>query len=542
LQVVKPLVAAMLAGLAASTSLAAPRSPFGVQVSLKPGAPEPVLRVNFALPPDCVLYAERLHFQTYAGDEITPSLLPAPVMEIDKATGKQKLVYEHSFQAELSVASLRSSTLVVKFQGCTNAECYFPEKRIFNRGPGGAFAEAPSETPETSAVPEEPAANWAHEVHDFRVTAQQSGYLPPQKFLGFLDRAATGDDSADDPLARFKRSGLTMTLLLIVLGGALLNLTPCILPMIPINLAIIGAGSAATSRLAGFRKGAVYGLGMALAYGVLGLGVVLTGAKFGTLNSSVWFNVVIALIFGVLALGMFDVLNVDLSRFGGGVGPRNPQGRGWLVQYAAIFVMGAMAALLAGACVAPVVISVMLLAADIYARGNVAGLLLPFLLGTGMALPWPLAGAGLSFMPKPGKWMMRVKHGFGVLILGFAFYYGYLAHEAAGARRDSTSLAAAPAGTAAKVKNNPNVELAKALREGREQGKPVFIDFHATWCKNCAAMDETVFNRTEVKRRMQDFVMVRYDAERPGQSPAREVLDHFGVMGLPAYVILKSNQ
>ena len=80
--------------------------------------------------------------------------------------------------------------------------------------------------------------------------------------------------------------GTLATLLLIAAGGFLLNFTPCVLPMIPINLAIIGAGTRARSRTEGFRNGAIYGLGMALAYGTLGLVVVLTGSKFGTLNSS----------------------------------------------------------------------------------------------------------------------------------------------------------------------------------------------------------------------------------------------------------------
>jgi thiol:disulfide interchange protein len=312
--------------------------------------------------------------------------------------------------------------------------------------------------------------------------------------------------------------------------------------MIPINLAIIGAGSAATSRISGFKNGAIYGIGMALAYGALGLGVVLTGAKFGSINSSIWFNVLIAIVFVLLGLAMFDKINIDFSRFSGSLGPQKSQAhQNLLIHHAVIFIMGVMAALLAGACVAPVVISVMLLAANIYLKGNYAGLLLPFLLGAGMALPWPFAGAGLTFLPKPGVWMNRVKHVFGIMIFAFAVYYAHIAVAAFQTRQAATSLASAPTGAIAK-QTDANLELARALEQGRKEGRPVLVDFHASWCKNCLAMDETVFPKTEVKQRLQDFILVRYDAERPGEAPAKEVLDHFGVLGLPSYIVLTENK
>jgi len=59
---------------------------------------------------------------------------------------------------------------------------------------------------------------------------------------------------------------------------------------------------------------------------------------------------------------------------------------------------------------------VMLLATNLYTHGTALGLVLPFCLGLGMALPWPLAGGGLSMLPKPGAWMNKVKYGFGVVI------------------------------------------------------------------------------------------------------------------------------
>jgi thiol:disulfide interchange protein len=334
-------------------------------------------------------------------------------------------------------------------------------------------------------------------------------------------------------LARLGEFGLATTLLLILLGGLGLNLTPCVLPLIPINLAIIGAGARASSRRRGFALGATYGAGMALVYGVLGLVVVLTGAKFGTLNSSAWFNLIIALVFVVMGLGMFDVVSIDFSRFqGGGNSKRWAQKS----QYVVAFSIGVMAALLAGACVAPVVISVLLMAANLYGKGVVAGLLLPFLLGVGMALPWPFAGAGLSFLPKPGKWMMKVKYGFGVLIFVFAVYYGHLAVTLFGHQREmvvhARSRSEAPA-------NSPDATLAAALEQAKREHRPVMIDFAASWCKNCEAMDAAVFPAQEVKDKLKDFVVVRYAAEEPNQSPARETLDRFGVMGLPTYVVLR---
>ena len=168
--------------------------------------------------------------------------------------------------------------------------------------------------------------------------------------------------------------------------------------MIPINLAIIGAGAAAASRLRGFWLGAAYGSAMALVYGVLGLIVILTAGTFGTLNASPWFNLGIAVLFVVLALAMFDVFEIDFSRFASDVNPKAGRGTSVLA-----FTMGGVAALLAGACVAPVVIQVVLFSSNLYAAGTTVALGLPFVLGLGMGLPWPFAGAGIAVAAPAGR-------------------------------------------------------------------------------------------------------------------------------------------
>src|SRR5207249_4519926 len=148
--------------------------------------------------------------------------------------------------------------------------------------------------------------------------------------------------------------------------------------------------------------------------------VILTAGTFGTINSSPWFNLGIAVLFVVLGLAMFDLLLIDFSKYSAGLG--GSSGRG---PFLLRFSMGAVAALLAGACVAPVVIQVVLFSSNLYAAGTTIALALPFCLGVGMAVPWPIAGAGLAALPKPGAWMIRVKQVFGVVILVTAAYYGY---------------------------------------------------------------------------------------------------------------------
>jgi thiol:disulfide interchange protein len=518
------------------------RSPFGVSVVAANDADgSNVLRVDFTVPPGCVLYFDRLHFRTADGSEIQPLKMPEAVLETDKVTGKPRRVYLNDFSVEVNPADLPDHQLAVKFQGCTNDACFFPEQRLFASGADGIFSEITTGSSVANPIAGGAASaiDWAREFEGFTVEGQQTGYLNASKFTAFLDRAVAGQGTAD-PLARFQNMGMLAMLLLIVAGGFLLNFTPCVLPMIPINLAIIGAGSRARTRTEGFRNGAVYGLGIALAYGTLGLAVVLTGSKFGTLNSSTWFNVGIALVFVVMALGMFDVLNIDLSRFSG-AGPAGSIGNGVWAHNAVVLSLGVMSALLAGACVAPVVISVVLLATNFYAKGAVAGLMLPFLLGVGMALPWPFAGAGLTFLPKPGAWMKYVKRGFGLMILAFAVYYGHLAWHARQTAGGSIAGAAATTGSANNAPMETDRELLAALQQARATGRPLFVDFHASWCKDCSAMDETVFNRAEVKNHLQKFVAVRYAAEQPNAAPAKPLLDHFNIVGMPAYLVLSPN-
>ena len=537
-----------------------------VQVRVAPG-----FHIQSDRPRDPSLIPLTLTIEAPAGVKVEGLVFPPPKDFTLKGTDTPLAVFEGAFpiEARLAIAKDHPGGEVtvpaqLRYQACDDTTCFRPMTIPVSwtltvsggsgRGAGRAAPAAPSPAPAAGTDPK-PASPHAvassaetkpapaptpvaqavptdllQLFDQFEVLGTAGGYLNKDEFLQFIGDAERGVKSR----GLLEGKGPLAILAIVFLGGLALNLTPCVLPMIPVNLAIIGAGAGRSGRSRGFLLGAVYGGAMALVYGVLGLIVILTAGTFGTINASPWFNLGIAVLFVVLGLAMFDVIMVDFTRFRSGL-RLGETGRGtlWLA-----FSMGAIAALLAGACVAPVVIQVVVFASNLHASGTSIALALPFVLGLGMGLPWPIAGAGLASLPKPGMWMVRVKQAMGVLILATAAYYAYIAYGIFANRW--VDPASVQASVAEKLKEGWHSSLADGLAAARQSNTPAIIDFWATWCKNCVVMDETTLKDPEVKAALEGYTKIKFQAEDPEESPARDLMQRIGAVGLPAYAVVRA--
>ena len=105
-----------------------------------------------------------------------------------------------------------------------------------------------------------------------------------------------------------------LALPLLFAGGVLTSLTPCVYPMIPITVAIVGGTQAGTTagRLRPITLSLVYVLGLSLVYAALGLFAGMSGTLFGTVSSNPWLYFTMANVLVFAALAMLDVIPVRM--------------------------------------------------------------------------------------------------------------------------------------------------------------------------------------------------------------------------------------
>lgn len=376
-------------------------------------------------------------------------------------------------------------------------------------------------------------------------------------------------------------SGIVAILGAALLGGLILNVMPCVLPVLSLKLLSVAGYAGAERRRVRF------GL-LATASGVvasfLAIAAVLAGLKlagaavgWGIQFQQPWFLAGMAAVTTLFAASLWGVLPIGMPGFANaaaGMRPRHPM----LDAFAA----GAFATLMATSCSAPFVGTAVGFA---LARGPVEIMLIFGLLGLGMAAPLLAVAAVPSlvrFLPRPGAWMVWLRRVLGVALAGTALWLLWVLAQTAGPsaakfaglalvallgalaaqhryagtwRRVAQGAAMALVAVAVLVPglaNPPTSKLASSDGEtiqwqsfdpgriGREvaAGKLVFVDVTAAWCLTCKVNEAAVLDRDPIAGRLGDpgVVAMRADWTRP-EPRITAYLQSFGRFGVPLNVV-----
>ncbi|HEX9011336.1 MAG TPA: cytochrome c biogenesis protein CcdA, partial [Holophagaceae bacterium] len=279
-------------------------------------------------------------------------------------------------------------TLAVTYQPCTEGEggvCYPPTTRTLQVKAADIPAEKGAAKPAASPEGETKAEAKAGAP----VTA------PPAPLP-----AAPAPMPAPAP-----ESGLLWSFVLMFLAGLGASLTPCVYPMIPITMAIIGAKGGGKAK--GFVLSLALVLGMAVTYTTLGVVAAKSGAAFGAFAQKPGFLIPVSLIFAVFALSLFGAFEIRLPA---GLAAKL-QGDGSRSGLGGAFVMGLVLGPLSAPCVGPIVGSVLV---GIAQHGQAwLGASQLFVFSLGMGVLFLAVGTFSAGLPRSGDWLTRLKQGMG---------------------------------------------------------------------------------------------------------------------------------
>lgn len=376
----------------------------------------------------------------------------------------------------------------------------------------------------------------------------------------------------------FQSGNYLFVILLALLTGLALAVTPCVYPMIPITVGFF-SNQTAGNRAGRVGLGLMYMLGLALTYGVVGGVSAALGGTIGALFQAPWFLFALGILMAVLALSMFDVYEIRLPQFLG----KQIHGRSGA---AGALIMGLLMGFAAAPCAGPIVTAFAIKVAEY--KNLPLGFLLFTSIGVGLGLPFFALGAlstGAKTLPRAGGWLKTLKALLGIVVFWVALGYllqafqfrsdqprtmviqavflflaaGYLfLFEKSGntqviwgmkglaillcgfmagqfltnrstAIRDEQLAALGSSSVIHWIKWTP-----ESFDEAKKSGKPIVIDASADWCALCHEIEDAVFKKPEGIAAMQGVVAMTID-QSTGVDPKYVELSNktFGIKGLP---------
>ena len=323
--------------------------------------------------------------------------------------------------------------------------------------------------------------------------------------------------------------GLAAAIMFAFLGGLILNLMPCVLPVLSIK--VLGfAGSDKRDARAMRLHGALYAFGVLASFWVFaGILVVLKslGAEIGwgfQLQSPL-FVALLAVLFLALALSLSG-----LFEFGSLLPARIATARSGHARTDA-FLSGVLAVAIASPCTAPFMGAALGYA---LAESALTALIVFTALGVGMALPYLVLAWNpqwLHWVPKPGAWMLRLKKVLAIPLYATVVWLGWVLGIQSGLF---------DAGPAARTGTAWQAYSDARLASLTSAGQPAFVDFTAAWCVTCQVNKQLVLERPETERafRERGVALLRADWTRRDQEITR-ALAALGRNGVPVYAFYR---
>jgi suppressor for copper-sensitivity B len=371
--------------------------------------------------------------------------------------------------------------------------------------------------------------------------------------------------------------GTLAALVSALLGGLILNLMPCVLPVLSIKLFAFTRHASEGLRVIRLSALAT-AAGITFSFNLIALSLVVlkwSGAAigWGIQFQQPWFLAGMATVTVLFAASFFELLPIALPSSMLRFAP------GRTHQTLEAFLAGAFATLLATPCSAPFVGTAVGFALT---RGPLDIFVIFLSLGIGMSLPYLLAAVfpgSVRWLPRPGRWMILLRQMLGALLLGTAVWLLFILWNTAGAlvaattgillaciigfrtllrfwegtilsrgSRAATAILAVAPLVASVSAASPTFQSSAgprwqsfdpvALQRLVSEGKTVLVDVTATWCLTCKLNELTVFENNEVRSRLgqPDVVRMRADWTRPDPAIAM-YLHHFARFGIPLDVI-----